>query len=88
MIYYFFFFTISPLPHGPKITRLNKIHTPRINAPISEGHLIPIWRNSLGHILLGPMDEYPVRSVVLTDILTSNPRYDMVVSFILVNEHR
>ena len=33
------------------------------------------------------MAEYPVGSAVLTDILTSNPRYDMVTSFILVTEH-
>ena len=50
MIYYLIFPTISLIPHGPKITRLNKIYNSTIKASLSEVNLSRIWINTIGHI--------------------------------------
>ena len=77
------FNTVHHLLHGPKTTRLNKIHTSRIKSPLSEGNLIPIWRNNFGHILLDSMVDSPLCTEVITNLINSNLIYNMLDIFIL-----
>ena len=52
--------TFYPLPHGPKRTRLNKIHISTGKYSLLEENFSPRRRNNIGHILLYIMDDYPV----------------------------
>ena len=47
--------TFDPLLHGPKITRLNKVHISTRNSSIIEVNFSTRWINTLGHILLETM---------------------------------
>ena len=78
------FTNVSLIPHGPKITRLNKIYTSRRKSPLSEVNLSPSWRNNLGHILLESMIDSPVCTAGITDLIAFNPITHVVVIFILV----
>ena len=82
-----FFPDFSPLPHGPKSTRLNKIHISTRESSLSEGDFSPIWRNNLVHILLETMVEYPLWFTIITNNFYSNPSPRMVVPFLLVSLH-
>ena len=44
--------TVYNIPNRPKSTSITKINTSRRKYTSSKGNIIPIWRNSLGHILL------------------------------------
>ena len=79
--------TFYPLHHGPKSTRLNKIHISTSKSYLSEGNFSPSCRNTLGHILLENMDDSPVCFTMLTNNISSNPIPHMVVLFLLVPLH-
>ena len=79
------FTTFSPFPHGPKSTRLKKIHISTRN--LSEGNLFPRWRNTLVNILLDTMDDSTVCFTIITNNTSSNPSPHMVVTFLLVLLH-
>ena len=81
---FYLFTNFSPLPHGPKITRLLKIQIPTWKYPLSEVNISPRWVNTLGHILLDTMDDYPVCFTMLTNNISSNPSPHMLVPFLLV----
>ena len=75
------FTTFAHLLHGPIITRLNKIHISTRKPSLSEVNISPIWRNTLGHILLCTVDDYPVRFTMLINHISSNLRPQMMVLF-------
>ena len=84
----FLFFTIFlPLPHGPKITRLNKIYISTSKSHLSEINVSPIWRITLGHLLLKTLAESPVCSTIITNNISSVIIYHMVVEFIFAPIH-
>ena len=72
----------SPLPHGPKITKLRKIYILTRNYSLLEINYSPIWRNTLVHILLDNMTSYPVWFTMLVNFISSNISTHMVVPFI------
>ena len=76
--------TFSPLLHGPKIARLNKIEISTRKYSLSEGNSIPRSKHFLVQILLDTMNESPVWLKTITNNLFSIPRPDMVVLFLLV----
>ena len=80
MIYYFFP-TFAPLPHGTKSNRLNKTYISTKRYSISKVNSSPIWRNTLGHILMNTIAYYPVYFRMLTNNISSNPITHMVVTF-------
>ena len=75
------FLIVAPLPHGLKITRLTKMHTPRIKSSLSEVNFSPNCINTLVHILMDSMVNSPVYSAVLNNIITYNTKSHMVASF-------
>ena len=79
--------TVSPLPHGPKSTRFNKIYIPERKSYLSEGNFIPSWINTIGNLLFDTMDEYTLQFTVITNIISSDPSPRIVVTFILVPVH-
>ena len=79
--------TISTIIHGPKITRLNKIHISISKYPLSEVNLNSTRRNNIGHILLDYIAESTVRFTVITTIITYNTIPQRVFTFVLVPEH-
>ena len=81
---FYLFTNFSPLPHGPKITRLLKIQIPTWKYPLSEVNVSPRWVNTLGHVLLESMADYPVCFTMITNIISSYPSPHMVVPFVLV----
>ena len=87
MIYYFIFTTFSPFPHGPKSTRLDKINFSTSKSSLSEVNFSPRWRNTIGRLLLDTMADSPVCFTIITNNISSNPIYHMVVSFLLVPIH-
>ena len=86
-ILFHLFPTFAPPPHGLKITRLRKIYISTCKSSLSEVNFIPIWRNTLGHILLDKMSDSLSWFIILTDIIYSNPSPYMVVPFILFLLH-
>ena len=75
----FHFFTIYPLPHGPKSTRLNKIHISTNNSYISEVNFGPSWKNTLGNLVPDSIADYSLFFAVITDIIVSNTFPHIVV---------
>ena len=80
---FYLFPTFTPLPHSPKSTRLNKIHISTRKSHLSERHLIPRWRNTLGRLLMETMYGSPVGFTILTNNIYSNTTPHMVVLFYL-----
>ena len=76
-----FFITFSTLTYGQKSTRLNKIYISTRKSSLSEGIFIPVWINTLVHILLDTMYDSPVWFTMLANIIYYNPIPYMVVSF-------
>ena len=81
IIYYFFFPTFSPLPHGPKSTRLDKIYISTKKFSLSEAIIIRAWINTFGNLLLETMADSPVWFTILTNDISSNPIPHMLVPF-------
>ena len=75
------FCAIDTISHVPKSTRVNKIHILTRKYYIAVVNLSPIWKNTLGHILLESLVESTVLFTVITNIITSNPNPHMVVPF-------
>ena len=73
--------TLSPLPHEPKSTRLNKIYISTWNSSLSEINFSSIWINTLGNILLDTMADYPLCFTIITNNISSNPFHHIVVPF-------
>ena len=73
--------TFSPLLYGPKSTRLNKIYISTRKSSLSEVNFSPIWINTIVHILMYTMDDYPVWFTMLTNIIYYNPIPYMGVPF-------
>ena len=59
--------TYAPLLHGPKSARLNRIKFSTRKYSLSERYFSPSWRNTLGRILLGTMDDSPVCFTIITN---------------------
>ena len=76
--------TFDPITHGPKLTRLNKIHISTNKSSLLEVNFSPMWRNTLGHLLLDTMYYSPVLFTMLANNLSFNPSPNMVVPFLLV----
>ena len=73
--------TFSPLTHGPKITRLDKIHISTRKSSLSEVNTSPMWINTIGYIPLKIMYDYPVFFTMIANNLSSNTIPNMVVPF-------
>ena len=73
-----------PLLRVPKSTRYNNIHILTSKSLLSELNFIPSWRNTLEHLLVESMVNCTVWFTELTNIITSNPLYHMVVPLLLV----
>ena len=78
-ILFHLFPTFDPLTQGPKSTRLKKIQISTWKHSQPEGNFSPIWRSSLGHLLLDTVDDSIVCFTMLTNIISSNPILHMVV---------
>ena len=76
--------TFAPLPYGPKITRLNRIHISTRMYSLLGGNFSPRRRNNLVHILLDTMNYSPLLFTMLTNSLSSNTGPHMMVPFLLV----
>ena len=76
--------TVANIMYGLIITRINRVHISIRKSPLSEYNCIPIRRNIIGHLLLEYMVDSSVCFTVITNLITYNTRYHMVVTFILV----
>ena len=81
------FTTIYPIIHDLKSTRLGKIYISTWKYYLSEGNFSPIWRNDLGNNILDSIADPTVSFKIITNIISSNPIYQMVVPFTLVLIH-
>ena len=59
-ILFHLFLTFNPIPHGPKIISLNKIHNETRKYSLSEENFNSIWINTLGKILLKNINDSTV----------------------------
>ena len=66
------FTNFYPLPHGPKIIRLNKIYISTRKSSLSEVNFSPIWINTLVNLLLDTMNYSPVWFIIITNNISSN----------------
>ena len=64
--------TIDTLLHGPRRTRINKIHISTRKSSPSVKNSSPSWINTLGDFLLDPMIDSQVCFTLLTNIIKSN----------------
>ena len=76
--------TFDTLMHGIKSTRIIEIYISTWKYSLSERNFSPRWINTLGHILLKNMADYPVCFTILNNIISSNPNPNMAVPFLLV----
>ena len=83
-ILFHLFHTFSPLLHRLKITKLNKTYISICKSSLSEGNFNPIWINTLGHLLLDTIYDYPVWFTLIANIVSSNRIPHMLVPFIVV----
>ena len=81
------FSTFDPLPHGPNITRLNKIYIRR-KSYLSEGNFSPSWINNLGNLLLENMADSKGCYTIITNNISYNTIPNMMVTFLLVPIHQ
>ena len=77
----------SLLPYGLKNTRLNKIYVSNRKSSPSEGNSIPVWRNTIVHLLLDTMADSSLSFTILTNNTYSNTSPHVVVPFLLVPLH-
>ena len=84
----FHLFTIfARFTHGPKNTRLNKIHISTRKSSLSQGNFCPRWINTLVHILMDTIYDSLVCFTILTNNICSNPSPRIMVLFLLVPIH-